>query len=146
MTRLAIAALCLFILSIPAHAAKPASFSGLWLTDLGLMELEQTGDNVKGRFALGGTSTIEGTLTGTKLEFTYKAFRAGKGSFDLAANSATFAGSAADDGSSDRFDWKGRKAPEYVRHVKLLPGKIVDGSTKNLLTYAVRTPIGYKAT
>jgi len=136
----------LVLASIPISAAekKPASFSGLWLTDLGLMELEQTGDSVKGRFALRGTSTIEGTATANKLEFTYKAFKGGSGSFELAANGTSFTGSAADEGSSERFNWNGRKASEYVRHVKLIPGKIVDGSTENLLTYCVRAPIGYK--
>jgi predicted esterase len=134
----------MFIVVTPARAAKPGTFAGLWLTDLGLMELEQTGDKVTGRYALGDVSTIDGTLTGGRLEFTYKAFRAGKGSFDLAPGGATFSGSAATDGSSDRFDWRGRKAPEYVRHAKLFPGKLIDGSTKGLLTYTVRAPIAYK--
>jgi predicted esterase len=145
MTRLALATLCMLIVAAPARAAKPVTFAGIWLTDLGLMELEQTGDEVTGRYALGGVSTLEGTVTGGRLEFTYKAFRSGKGSFDLAQGGATFSGSAATDGFSDRFDWRGRKAPEYVRHAKLLPGKLVDGSTKCLLTYTVRAPVGYKA-
>ena len=33
------------------------------------------------------------------------------------------------------YGWNGRKAPEFVRHVPLAAGKIVDGSTENLLTY-----------
>ena len=42
------------------------------------------------------------------------------------------------------FNWNGRRAPEFVRHPKLVAGKIVDGSTKELLTYCIRAPIGYK--
>ena len=37
------------------------------------MELEQAGDKVKGRYALRGTSKIEGKVTGRRLDFRYKA-------------------------------------------------------------------------
>ena len=40
--------------------------------------------------------------------------------------------------------WSGRRAPEYARHAPLVPGKIVEGSTDNLLTYSVRTPEGFQ--
>jgi predicted esterase len=148
MIRLA-CALVLFLFSFAAVAAAPAEkklggFSGLWLTDLGLMELDQSGNVVTGKFALRGVSTIEGTATGNKLEFTFKAFKGGKGSFQLAANGTSFTGSATDEGSSESFNWNGRRASEFVQHAKLIPGKIVDGSTRGLLTYCVRAPIGYK--
>jgi predicted esterase len=127
-----------------APKGKPAALGGLWLTDLGLMELEQAGDRVKGRYALRGTSAIEGTVTGRRLEFKYKAFRPGKGWFDVAADGAAFAGAASTDGFPGWYGWRGRKAPEFARHAKLVPGKIVDGSTKGLLTYAARAPEGYR--
>jgi predicted esterase len=127
-----------------APKGKPAALGGLWLTELGLMELEQTGDQVKGRYALRGVSTIEGTVTGRRFEFKYKAFRPGKGWFDLPADGATFAGAAGTDGFPGWYGWRGRKAPEFARHVKLVPGKIVDGSTRGLLTYAARAPEGYQ--
>ena len=121
----------LLLLATAAHAApadkKLTPFSGLWLTDLGLMELDQSGNDVTGHFALRGVSSIEGTATANHLEFTYKAFNTGKGAFELAQNGASFTGSAADDGSSENFKWTGRRAPEFVRHAKLIPGKIVDG-------------------
>jgi predicted esterase len=144
MVRLAITLLCALVAAEPARAPKPGPFSGLWLTDQGLMELEQSGDKVTGRYARAGVSTLEGTVAGGKLEFTYKAFSAGKGSFTLAPGGATFSGSAANDGASDSYNWRGRKAPEYVRHAKLVAGKMVDGSTKGLLTYTARAPLGYK--
>jgi predicted esterase len=125
-----------------ASKAKPADLGGLWLTDLGLMELQQTGTTVKGRYALRGTSAIEGTVTGRQFEFKYKAFRDGKGWFDV--DGATLAGAAATDGFAGWYGWRGRRAPEFARHAKLVPGKIVDGSTTGLLTYSVRAPEGYK--
>lgn len=128
-----------------ATEGKPVDLGGLWLTDLGLMELEQDGEKVKGRFALRGDSEIEGTVTGRRVEFTYKSFRPGKGWFDVAEkDAATFAGAAGTDGFAQWFGWRGRRAPEFARHAKLIPGKMVDGSTTGLLTYTARAPEGYK--
>jgi predicted esterase len=127
-----------------ALTAKPANLTGLWLTDLGLVELEQTGDKVKGRYALRGTSEIKGTVTGRRLEFTVDSFRPGTGWFDASADAATLAGAATTTGAPHWYGWRGRRAPEYVRHAKLVPGKIVVGSTTNLLTYAARAPETFK--
>ena len=126
-----------------APKGKRSDLGGLWLTDLGLMELEQAGDKVKGRYALGGVSEIEGTAAGRRFTFNYKAFRPGEGWFDLSSDSATFAGAAATDGFPGWYGWRGRRAPEFVRYARLVPGKIVDGSTKGLLTYSIRAPEGY---
>jgi hypothetical protein len=41
-----------------AATDKLGTYAGLWLTDLGLMEMTQDGAKVKGRYALRGTSTI----------------------------------------------------------------------------------------
>ena len=122
---------------------KAVDVGGLWLTDLGLMELEQVGDKVQGHFALRGVSRIDAAVTGRRLELTYKAFHPGKGWFDVAPGGATFAGAADTKGFSEWFGWRGRKAPEFARHAKLVAGKVVDGSTKGLLTYSVRAPAGY---
>jgi predicted esterase len=127
-----------------APKSKPAELGGLWLTDLGLMELEQTGDRVKGRYALRGASAIEGKETGRQLTFQYKSFRRGKGWFDVAAGGAAFAGAAGTDGFPGWYGWRGRKAPEFARHAQLVPGKVMDGSTRGLLTYAVRAPEAYQ--
>ena len=127
-----------------ATKGKPVNLTGLWLTDLGLMELEQSGDKVKGRYAQGGVSEIEGAVTGRRLEFKYKSFRPGKGWFDVSTDGKTFAGAANTDGFPAWYGWRGRKAPEFARHVKLVPGKIIDGSTTGLLTYSIRAPETYK--
>jgi predicted esterase len=121
-----------------------ATFSGLWLTEMGLMELTQDGAKVKGRYALRGTSSLEGTVTGRHLEFQVKAFRTGPGWFDLDEKGTRIAGAGGTDSIPGWYGWSGRRAPEFIRHVPLAAGKIVHGSTTNLLTYSVRAPEGYK--
>ena len=108
------------------------------------MELKQDGTKVKGRYAVRGTSSLEGDVKGRHLEFHSKGFRGGPGWFDLDAKGATLAGASGSDGFPGWNGWNGRKAPEYVRHAPLAAGKIVDGSTDGLLTYSVRAPEGYK--
>jgi predicted esterase len=121
-----------------------AQFAGSWLTDLGLMQLTQEGDEIKGKYAQRGTSEIEGDVKGRRLEFRFKAFRNGAGWFDLAADGKSLAGAAHVDGFDRWFGWKGRSAPEYQPLVKPAAGRFVDGATSNLLTYVVRAPEGYK--
>jgi predicted esterase len=130
----------------PAAAqGEPANFAGLWLTDLGLMELEHDGPRVKGRYALRGTSSLEGTIQGRHLEFHLKSFRfTGPGWFDLDPAGRNLTGAGGTDGMPAWYGWKGRKAAEFVRHVPLVAGKTVDGSTQGLLTYSVRAPEAYK--
>jgi hypothetical protein len=55
------------------------SFSGWWLTDVGLMELAQDGVTVEGHFAARGNSTIKGKVAGRRLDFPYQNFRKGHG-------------------------------------------------------------------
>jgi predicted esterase len=127
-----------------ATKGATAHLEGLWLTTLGLMELEQTGNQVKGQYALRGTSKIEGDVTGRRLEFRYQWFRNGKGWFDLRPNGTKLEGAAIGDGTNFWYGWQGRRAPEFHKHVPPQPGKTVDGSTKGLLTYHVRAPEGFK--
>jgi predicted esterase len=122
-----------------------ADFSGTWLTDLGLMELTQDGEGkVKGRYALRGTSVIEGNVKNRHFDFRITAFRNGPGWFDLDAKGEEIAGAAGTDGVPAWYGWKGRRAPEFVRHAQLVAGKIVEGSTEGLLTYVARAPEGYR--
>jgi predicted esterase len=128
-----------------ARTDKPGTFAGLWLTDLGLMELQQDGSKVRGHYAARGNATIDGKLAGRQLDFRFENFRAGKGWFDLADDGKSFVGASNVDGFPGWSGWHGRPAPAFTRHASLVPGKIVDGSTKSLLTYAVRAPEGYKS-
>ena len=128
-----------------ATAGKAGSFAGLWLTDLGLMDLSQEGSTVTGQYALRGTSKIEGKATGRRLDFRFTSFRNGQGWFDLSPDGKSLSGAASTDGFPGWFGWNGRPAPAFTLHTPLVAGKIVDGSTANLLTYAIRAPEGYKA-
>jgi hypothetical protein len=96
-----------------AASGKPGHFSGLWLTDLGLMELAGEESMVKGRYALRGTSSLEGDVKGRHLDFTLKTFRfTGPGFFDLDENGTRLAGAAGTDGDPRWYGWNGRKADE----------------------------------
>jgi len=128
-----------------AKSGKPAAFGGLWLTDLGLMELTQTGADVQGKYAMRGTSNLEGKVTGRELEFKFNSFRTGHGWFDISPDGKSIAGAANTDGFPGWFGWSGKAAPNFVRHAPLVAGKTVDGSTQNLLTYSVHAPEGFKA-
>ncbi len=123
---------------------KAATYDGIWLTDLGLMELTQNGAKVEGRDAARGTSQIDGKVSGRHLDFRFHSFRDGQGWFDVARDGKSFAGAANADGFGGWFAWKGQPAPGFQRHAPLVPGKIVDGSTENLLTYSVRAPEDYQ--
>jgi hypothetical protein len=109
------------------------------------MELNQIGLNVEGHYALRGTSKIEGKVSGRRLDFRFKGFLGGKGWFDLATDSKSFTGASNTDRFPGWFGWHGRLALEFIQHVPLVAGKIVDGSTRGLLTYSVRAPEGYQA-
>jgi predicted esterase len=128
-----------------AAKSKAVDVSGLWLTDLGLMELKTEGTKVSGRYALRGTSSLDGDVKGRHLELRIKAMRTGPAWFDVSAKGDTLTGAGGTDGMPGWYAWTGRKATEFVRHAPLAAGKIVDGSTEGLLTYTVRAPDAYKA-
>jgi predicted esterase len=127
-----------------ASTGKTGYYTGLWLTDFGLMELTQDGAKLEGRYAARGTSSIKGMVAGRHLDFHFHNFRDGQGWFDFAADGKSFVGAGNSDGFPGWFGWKGQAAPGFQRHVPLAPDKIIDGSTKNLLTYSVRAPEGYE--
>lgn len=128
----------------PAAVKGKGSYRGMWLTDLGLMRLEQKGRKVKGTFGSRGGSSIEGQLEGRRLKVEYQVVRSGEGWFEMSRKGKTFQGAASDHGSHGWFEWKGRAAPEYVHHAKLKAGKIVGGATDGMLSYRVRAPDGYR--
>ena len=114
----------------PRPRASPADFSGLWLTDLGLMELTQEGDKVQrpvrapghveprgGRHGPAPRVPRQGVPQRARL---VRPRREGRH-----ASPARRAPTAC----PRWYGWKGREAPEFVRHAPLVAGKIVDGST-----------------
>jgi predicted esterase len=128
-----------------APNGQTAQIAGLWLSDSGLMELNQAGTKITGRYAARGTSEISGTLTGRRFNFTFKNFRPGEGWFDVDGKGKSLAGAAHTMGFANWFGWRGRQAPEFTQHAKLVAGKAVDGATRNLLTYCARAPEGFVA-
>ena len=108
------------------------------------MELTQDGTKVHGRYASRGTSELDGKINGRRLDFRFHSFRDGQGWFDLAADGKSFAGASNTDSFPGWFGWKGEPAPRFKLHVPLVAGKIMDGSTKTLLTYCVRAPEDYQ--
>ena len=84
---------------------------------------------MQGKYALRGTSKIEGKATGRRLEFKFNSFRNGHGWFDLSPDGKSLDGAANTDGFPGWFGWHGQPAPTFVRHAPLVPGKTVDGST-----------------
>jgi hypothetical protein len=117
-----------------AKGDKAVTLPGLWLTDLGLLELSQNGEEVKGRVALRGGTTIDGKAAGRRLDFRFQTFRTGRGWFDFTSDGKSFTGAGNTDGFAQWFGWKGRRAQEYIQHAPLTAGKIFDGSTQSLLT------------
>ncbi len=107
-----------------ASAGKAAVFAGLWLTDLGLMELTQDGKHVEGRYALRGTSSLDGDVTGRHLDFRYKGFRGGTGWFDLDAKGTTLAGASGSDGFAGWNGWKGARLPSSSGTSRSPPGSL----------------------
>jgi predicted esterase len=120
------------------------TYAGLWLTDLGLIELTQVSAKVQGHYALRGTSKLDGKISGRRLDFRFHSYRDGQGWFDLATDGKSFAGASNTNGFPGWSGWKGQPAPRFKLHMPLVAGKIVDGSTQTLLTYCVRAPEDYQ--
>jgi predicted esterase len=93
---------------------------------------------------LRGMSTMEGKVAGRHLDFRFQSFQEGRGWFDLSVDGNSFAGAGNSDGFPGWFGWKGQPALGFKPHVPMVAGKIVDGSTKSLLTYSVRAPEGFQ--
>jgi predicted esterase len=127
-----------------APTDKLGSYAGLWLTDLGLMELTQAGGGVQGNYALRGMSKLDGKLSGRHLEFRFHSFREGHGWFDLGTDGKSFTGASNTEGFPGSFGWKGQRVPRFERYTSLVASKIIEGSTKTLLTYSIRAPEDYQ--
>ena len=73
--------------------AQDASFEGLWETSYGRMRLSVDGDRVHGVYASSPGASLEGTISGRTLEFTYQEPDArGEGRFHLAEDGLSLEG------------------------------------------------------
>ena len=89
-----------------AAGARAPSYDGVWDTTFGKMRLVANGDRVTGVYAFGDSSSIEGRVTGTRLDFRYTegAVR-GQGRFELAPDGRSFRGTWQADGNPATRDW-----------------------------------------
>ena len=81
------------------------NYTGRWFTTFGAMDLTQNGRAVEGTYGRAGT--IEGTVTGDRLDFQYaEPGETGQGTFTLLRH-GKFAGRYAPDGGYQDFVWEG---------------------------------------
>ena len=88
-------------------------FSGSWDTNWGRIELTQRGNKVMGHYTGQYTGIIDGTVTGSRLNFTWSQSNGqyGKGYFDISPDGATISGSwGAQESDSDGGEWNGTRA------------------------------------
>ncbi len=98
---------------------KAKDFTGLWRSEVGPMRLTQTGDAVRGTYLWAGSGTIEGTVKGKVLTFTYTEAtgKKGGGTFTLADGGDSFTGQWKEEGGSKEQPWPTNK------RVTPVPGK-----------------------
>src|SRR5262249_31203723 len=116
------------------HQEGPAmsDFSGRWVTTYGLMDLTQSGDQVRGTY--GQAASLHGTVSGGRLDFQYQEPNAtGEGWFEL-ERYGKFHGQWCAAGT-DRWDaWDGQRGFEGVWDTSFGPMRLyhhddhIDGS------------------
>jgi hypothetical protein len=85
-------------------------FEGIWDSSFGLLRLVGEGNRVVGFYEGLGSSTIEGQVSDSHLEFRYQEpHAAGQGRFMLADDGLTFSGEWQPDGGSVWKPWHGRR-------------------------------------
>ena len=91
--------------------AADATYQGSWSSTFGPLQLFVHGTTVQGTYVVEGElASIEGTLVGRDLTFTYKEkSTSGEGSFQLAPHGQTFSGRWREKGSSPWKKWTGKK-------------------------------------
>jgi hypothetical protein len=88
--------------------AATAQFSGTWETTYGRMTLTQEGARVRGTY--GGSSRIQGTVSGRKLTFRYTETGArGEGWFELSSDGKRFSGKWRAKGEEAWSGWEGTR-------------------------------------
>lgn len=101
-----------------AFAREPAdgaTITGRWHTAFGPLQLQNAEDGrVRGTYGIGGeTATLEGTLSGNKLKFTYQeAATAGEGEFEFAPDGQSFTGKWRPNGVTEWSDWNGTRGKQ----------------------------------
>ena len=123
-------------------ADEPADFSGHWLSNQGNIVLEQKGDKVTGIYGSQGLATIEGTVKGNRLNFTWKKYHfTGKAFIEQNKDGSRIYGTTVK--YKNPFNWIGLRAKEFEHHVAPKAGEIVKGYADNGMLYHLRMPDGW---
>jgi hypothetical protein len=98
-----------------AAASTTASWAGTWRTDYGAMSLTQTGNMVRGTYAVcGGSATISGTVSGGTLTGTWNEQMCGNGSgaleFTMSGDGRSFTGKWARGSGVPTNPWNGTRS------------------------------------
>lgn len=108
MTRIRIVLFALLWLAPATLWAQAEGFEGTWETSYGRMELSVDDNVVRGTYAYGGGSTVEGTVEGNRFTFRYVEPAArGDGWFELSDDGNSLQGAWREDGDSAWGDWSG---------------------------------------
>jgi len=108
-------------LAAPAAAATPGAYEGLWQTSYGRMRLTHRGEAVTGNYAYADGSSIEGSVTGERLNFRYTEPEArGEGWFELRDEGRRFEGKWRPEGQPDWQRWTGERVTPVAGKVWLV--------------------------
>lgn len=126
-----------------AEKGKRSDWSGLWRSSLGMLDLVQKGDKVTGTYGSRGYGTVEGTVKGRRLTFTWKRIRwSGPAWLEQTKDRQTIFGMTEGERPSK---WLGQRLPkDYERKVAPKPGKVVSGLSTNNMCYYVRAPKSWR--
>jgi predicted esterase len=126
-----------------AEQAPRADFSGLWVSSLGNMVLEQDADRVRGTYGSQGWSTIEGVVQGRRLQLTWRRLQwSGKAWLEMTPDGQRVFGMTAE---AQPTKWLGVRLKGYTPNVAASAGKVVNGRASNAMCYHLRAPDGYTA-
>ncbi len=125
------------------ESRKMADYSGVWLTDWGTMQLEQSNGKITGKYGAQGWKTLEGEVVGGKMKFDWKqpGF-IGKTEVEQSPDGKRFYGTTLDD--KNPAAWIGIRLEGFDLHVKPEAGKMVEGRAKNGMLYFLRMPNEWK--
>ena len=96
--------------SAPANDSPAKSFSGIWETSFGRMQLHQAGQVVNGSYSYTASSEVAGVVEGDKLTFSYsEGDTEGEGWFELSDDGESFSGKWREDKSTKWRAWTGAR-------------------------------------
>jgi predicted esterase len=123
----------------PDAAKDPdASFAGVWLSSLGTLLLDQQGRQVSGSYGAQGWSSIEGEVTGRRLNLKWKRLQwSGKAWLEQTPDRTRMFGMTEGDSP---VVWLALKAPGYDLHAEPRPGEVVQGRATNGMLYHLYVP------